>query len=114
MNEKIGFGWVRQNALFRRKTWGFYFLTSEDSTTTSTIDVPSVTSLKAISTTEVIDCSDDFRGQGDNPCVIAQGNDKQEDTEKKEQEDVVLVPMIKKIIAECIQEIKLEENILVV
>ncbi|XP_071171654.1 uncharacterized protein [Mytilus edulis] len=114
MNEKIGFGWVRQNALFRRKTWGFYFLTSEDSTTTSTIDVPSVTSLKAISTIEVIDCSDDFRGQGDNPCIIAQENDKQEDTEKKEQEDVVLVPMIKKIIAECIQEIKLEENILVV
>ncbi|VDI07670.1 Hypothetical predicted protein [Mytilus galloprovincialis] len=114
MNEKIGFGWVRQNALFRRKTWGFYFLTSEDSTTTSTIGVPSVSSLKAIPTIEVTDCSDDFRGRGDNPCVIAQENDKQEYTEKKEQKDAVVVPMIEKIIAECIHEIKLEENILVV
>ncbi|CAG2239988.1 unnamed protein product [Mytilus edulis] len=99
MNEKIGFGWVRQNTLFRRKTWGFYFLTSEDLTTTSTIDVPSVSSLKAIPTIEFTDCSDDFRGQGDNPCVIAEENDKHENTEKKEQEDAVVVPMIEKSIA---------------
>ncbi|CAG2186813.1 unnamed protein product [Mytilus edulis] len=114
MEGNIGFGWVRQNAFFRGKTWGFYFLTSEDSSTTSTIGVPSVSSLKAIPTIEVTDCSDDFRGQGDNPCVIAQENDKHENTEKKEQEDAVVVPMIEKIIAECIHEIKLEEKILVV
>ncbi|CAG2200959.1 unnamed protein product [Mytilus edulis] len=114
MDGNVGFGWVRQNAFFRGKTWGFYFLTSEDSTTTSsTIGVSSVSSLKAIPTIEVTDCSDDFRGQGDNPCVIAQENDKHENTEKKEQEDAVVVPMIEKIIAECIHEIKLEENILV-
>ncbi|CAG2196448.1 unnamed protein product [Mytilus edulis] len=100
MDGNVGFGWVRQNAFFRGKTWGFYFLTSEDSTTSSTIGVPSVSSLKAIPTIEVTDCSDDFRGQGDNPCVIAQENDKHENTEKKEQEDAVVVPMIEKIIAE--------------
>ncbi|CAG2240636.1 unnamed protein product [Mytilus edulis] len=114
MEGNVGFGWVRQNSFFRRKTWGFYFLTSEDATTTSTKGVPSVSSLKAFPTIEVTDCSDDYRGQGDNPCVVAQENDKHENTEKKEQEDAVVVPMIEKIIAECIHEIKLEENILVV
>ncbi|VDI84221.1 Hypothetical predicted protein [Mytilus galloprovincialis] len=114
MEGNVGFGWVRQNAFFRRKTWGFYFLTSEDATTTSTKGLPSVSSLKAISTIEVTDCSDDYKGQGDNPCVVAQENDKHENTEKKEQEDAVVVPMIEKIIAECIHEFKLEEKILVV
>ncbi|VDH89750.1 Hypothetical predicted protein [Mytilus galloprovincialis] len=112
MNRKIGFGWVRQNAFFRGKTWGFYFLTSEDSTTTSTIDVPSVSSLKANPTIEVTDCSEDYRGQGDNRCVVAQENHKHENTEKKEQEDAIVVPIIKKLIAECIHDIFLEENIL--
>ncbi|XP_076100967.1 uncharacterized protein LOC143070625 [Mytilus galloprovincialis] len=46
MEGNIGFGWVRQNAFFRGKTWGFYFLTSEDSPTTSTIGVPSVSPSK--------------------------------------------------------------------
>ncbi|CAG2256742.1 unnamed protein product [Mytilus edulis] len=104
----VGFGWVRQNAFFRRKTWGFYFLTSKDATTTSTKGVTSV--LKAFPTTEITDCSDDYRGQGDNPCVVALENDKHENTEKKEQEDAVVVPMIEKIIDECIHEIKLEEK----
>ncbi|XP_071168273.1 uncharacterized protein [Mytilus edulis] len=81
MEGNVGFGWVRQNAFFKRKTWGFYFLTSEDATTTSTKGVTSV--LKAFPTTEVTDCSDDFRGQGDNPGVVAQENDKDENTEKK-------------------------------
>ncbi|XP_071168033.1 uncharacterized protein [Mytilus edulis] len=112
MEGNVGFGWVRQNAFFRRKTWGFYFLTSEDATTTSTKGVTSVH--KAFPTTEVTDCSDDYREQGDNPCVVAQENDKHENTEKKEQEDAVVVPMIEKIIAECIHEIELEEKILVV
>ncbi|XP_063431267.1 uncharacterized protein LOC134713917 [Mytilus trossulus] len=114
MEGNIGFGWVRQNLFFRGKTWGFYFLTSEDSPTTSTIGVPSVLSIKAIPTIEVTDCSDDYRGQGDNPCVIVQENDKHENSEKKEQEDAVVVPMIEKLIAECIDEIELEENILLV
>ncbi|XP_063435276.1 uncharacterized protein LOC134716308 [Mytilus trossulus] len=113
MEGQVGFGWCRQNALFRWKKWGFYFLTSENSTT-STVDVPSVPSLKAIPTIEITDCSDDFRGQGDNQCIIAHENDKHENTEKKEQEDAVVVPMIQKLIAECIHEIELVENILVV
>ncbi|XP_076100982.1 uncharacterized protein LOC143070649 isoform X2 [Mytilus galloprovincialis] len=114
MEGNVGFGWVRQNAFFRGKTWGFYFLTSENSTTTSTKSVPSVSPLKANPTIEVTDYSDDFRGQGYNPCVIAQENDKHENTEKKEQEDAVVMPMIEKNTAQCIHEIKLEENILVV
>ncbi|XP_076103965.1 uncharacterized protein LOC143072756 [Mytilus galloprovincialis] len=114
MDGNVGFGWVRQNALFRQKKWGFYFMTPEDSTTTSTIGVPSVPSLKAIPTIEVTDCSDDFRGQGDNQCIIAHGNDKHENTEKKEQEDAVVVPMIQKLIAECIHEIEVVEKLLVV
>ncbi|XP_076103357.1 uncharacterized protein LOC143072351 [Mytilus galloprovincialis] len=66
MDGNVGFCWVRQNSFFRGKTWGFYFLTPEDPTTTSTIGVPSVSSLKAIPTIEVTDCSDDNRRQGDN------------------------------------------------
>ena len=112
MDGHVGFGWCRQNALSRQKKWGFYFMTPEYSTTSSTIGVSSESSLKAI---EVTDCSDDFREQGDNPCVVPpQETDKHENLEKKEQEDVVLVPMIEKLIAECIHEIKLEEKILVV
>ncbi|XP_071168164.1 uncharacterized protein [Mytilus edulis] len=110
MEGNVGFGWVRQNAFFRRKTWGFYFLRSEDATTTSTKGVTSEASLKAFPTIEVTDCSYDYRGQGDTPCVIAENENK----EKKDQENAVVVPLIKKIIAECIDEIKLEENILVV
>ncbi|CAG2241285.1 unnamed protein product [Mytilus edulis] len=111
MDGNVGFDWIRQNAFFRSKKWGFYFLTSEDST--STIDVPSVSTLKAIPTIEVTDCFDDFREPGDNPCVIAQENDKHENTGKKEQEDAVVVPMIEKLIAECIHEIEMVEQILV-
>ncbi|CAG2224930.1 unnamed protein product [Mytilus edulis] len=112
MDGHVGFGWCRQNALFRQKKWGFYFMTPEYSTTSSTIGVSSESSLKAI---EVTDCSDDFREQGDNPCVVPpQETDKHENLEKKEQEDVVVVPMIEKLIAECIHEIELVEKILVV
>ncbi|XP_063431310.1 uncharacterized protein LOC134713980 [Mytilus trossulus] len=108
MDRTVGFGWVRQNAFYRRKTWGFYFLTSEDATTTSTKGVPS-----AFPTIEVTDCLDDYRGQGDNSCVVPHDN-KHENTEKKEQEDAVIVPMIQKIVDECMHEITLEEKILVV
>lgn len=114
MNGNVGFGWIRRNALFSGKKWGFYFLTSEDSATTSTIDVSSVPSNKAIPTIVITDCSDDFKGQGDNLCVKAQDNYKHENSQKKEQEDAVVVPMIEKLIAECIHEIEMVEKLLVI